>query len=798
MNPNVEWTDILARMPCQFFDHNGQQRGPLLQQALSNRALRFRHEAGILSWDNKDKAGQEVAQDFFRTVMGDEAVDKNSTEGFGRDLTKLEVEELNMLLQTKKDSMAQRLTTINSNQLSSSRRQIVQAGQPSHHNSHEPQGSRQQSSEFPLRSSPPQLSSTERRLPFYDGVDETAAERGLGNGVKAPNASSKRSYGALEVDEDDENVTKRRRFISPPRIPHDPYRLKDRAARERRTTNRHFSRQARTVNPSSLQCLTDDESYQHPEIPSPIGPSGSLRADYEIRKQYTQHSSHDPYRALGADAQYDTHNSSQSLKRRHDQLQNEETDQEIIQGVQSKRRRKNPTQGHGHRQYFSHAEKRSQLPNPAATSSRAPSFTSNFSSGPIQGKSLTNAANGVANHQPPLNISNDEQIQFYDIFETSDKKYEPLPVGWCFTAMPPSGAFTLMGTSVAGQDIQWERVNHNIAEPETQFGPNESRVSTNDPTGNTIWQGHQTYTRSPANFKAQTTTNGLPIFDKGLSAKQASFDSHKVGPTADQHPGDTVWQIHEASACSPGLIPDSNAESINRGGTVNNLHSASNVQEMDPHLANPTSRTNGVVTIAPNGTDNAPLSNTLNLPPSDPSGSGDSSINWEAFDFSDIDPYIVNASWMTDGNAVAAFLGDATTTWPPNKQQSADGVDDGELRSVNISPEGEDLSINNGGTSSQAQIDRGPKPSADVDTSTIVLQPEAPITQEEPVREDFLPQDPAPHHVAASGPPQAELEDTAQGGKSGESPEDDNDSLFDGDDTIPEYVSPNISYVSSD
>lgn len=106
MNPNIEWRDIIGRIPIEY-KVSGETRKTLTIPALSNRAMRFRRQAGILSWDHQDETGQEITLAFLRNLMGAAIVDSNKTTEFGRDLSKGEVEELIWFLETQRSGWRQ-------------------------------------------------------------------------------------------------------------------------------------------------------------------------------------------------------------------------------------------------------------------------------------------------------------------------------------------------------------------------------------------------------------------------------------------------------------------------------------------------------------------------------------------------------------------------------------------------------------------------------------------------------------------------------------------------------------------
>ena len=101
LNPEIEWVDIVGRMPDKFQQH-GKIRGVLSIPALSNKTLRFRRRAGILSWDRRDDLVQEITLEYYRRVMGDACIEENNTQEFGRDLSLEEVRQLERLLEAQK------------------------------------------------------------------------------------------------------------------------------------------------------------------------------------------------------------------------------------------------------------------------------------------------------------------------------------------------------------------------------------------------------------------------------------------------------------------------------------------------------------------------------------------------------------------------------------------------------------------------------------------------------------------------------------------------------------------------
>ena len=101
LNPKIEWVDIIGRMPDKFQQH-GKIRGVLSIPALSNKTLRFRRRAGILSWDRRDDLVQEITLEYYRRVMGDACIEENNTQEFGRDLSLEEVRQLERLLEARK------------------------------------------------------------------------------------------------------------------------------------------------------------------------------------------------------------------------------------------------------------------------------------------------------------------------------------------------------------------------------------------------------------------------------------------------------------------------------------------------------------------------------------------------------------------------------------------------------------------------------------------------------------------------------------------------------------------------
>ena len=106
LNPEIEWVDIVGRMPDKFQQH-GKIRGVLSIPALSNKTLRFRRRAGILSWDRRDDLVQEITLEYYRRVMGDACIEENNTQEFGRDLSLEEVRQLERLLEAQKPARQQ-------------------------------------------------------------------------------------------------------------------------------------------------------------------------------------------------------------------------------------------------------------------------------------------------------------------------------------------------------------------------------------------------------------------------------------------------------------------------------------------------------------------------------------------------------------------------------------------------------------------------------------------------------------------------------------------------------------------
>ena len=91
LNPNITLVDLLGRTPRQFVDWRGATRGELGTTSLSNRALRFRRSAGVMSWDTSDFECNRVWKDVFTQILGPNCIAANNTASFGRDLTREEV-----------------------------------------------------------------------------------------------------------------------------------------------------------------------------------------------------------------------------------------------------------------------------------------------------------------------------------------------------------------------------------------------------------------------------------------------------------------------------------------------------------------------------------------------------------------------------------------------------------------------------------------------------------------------------------------------------------------------------------
>lgn len=507
LNPNIEWEDIWGRTPDNFRtgkEPGGRTRPALTVPALSNRTLRFRREAGTLAWDRKDELGNEIALEFLQDLMGEDCIRGNNTFAFGRDLTTEEVDRLDDYLraeklperaQARRRTAAARAAAPRQNQPGQNSRQNVQQAPPAYHVG-------QQSAQ---QAQPPRASTQQAPQPTTYGSAQSASHRPQAQVNQNSQGPSTSRYAASRCRQGPSASVPSSQAVYPAnpnygapnqngKRGHDvtnEYRQSAPAAKRPRADDPGSIIQAR---PGSVR----GSGYLHLHQPRPINPlhrSNVLSPYSRVRGAQTQASNNNAASVPTNSAHFGGHAENASRKRAHEESDDEEEEGNQMQHKKPRVHQASISQVSGTRQTRRPAQ-RPYRPSEALARSVGEQIGTRAPPGPLSNSQSDMRtrneprANGRVRHAATVvsdNVAPAPNNGYMDITIS-------VPVGSEIVVKPRNQTYSLVGTAIPGQNVDWkvvERMAPTASNNAEDLGP-----SVGAEQGDPDWQGHQTTARS--------------------------------------------------------------------------------------------------------------------------------------------------------------------------------------------------------------------------------------------------------------------------------------------------------------